>query len=520
MKNVKYDTKYIIKRILIGVGIAIILFNLKKCNVYALSSTYNIGAVTDDSAFRFSTSNLSSTNYLVNSYNVNDIEFNFYCSRNNIYTDVLFFIIEYNGKDYLYATYYKKNPDTDYNNISYYGINPSTSSLDYPPNLVAYNSDNSFFGNFASTTNVNMTQNYINSFTYRFYEIDLENVTRSSKTSSDKVLSYNILTNGNVIYTNYDKPLKVNDNILINPITDPLANYTKVDLTGYQAVLLVPKNYQTMLSDSSHTNESPPGTFRTYLDLEYYSQYCTRSSLINVENTQDIMLNNIGVGTGNIAETITGTCYEEPTQSIMSYEYDQYSGLKARGLLIYNAEQNWSGGLNPNEQESPFYGTSYVWYNPNLYNAYLVQSFESFSANIQYKDYSGEDKEVNVESLPTFNEAMENAIENVDSPTQLDTNKAKLTALFEFIKLPIVFIKRLSTNNCSPVILPLPHTGQNITLQCMSSSVYNRYLPPALTSVLSIIINGLLIYRCTLTNIDIFTNILDPVDNKLEAIDL
>lgn len=500
MKQTQRDIKYIIKRILIGVGIAIILFNLKKCNVYADTIYYSMDYV--GNAWSYSSSNISScTKGQKFTFDYNGTTYNICASNNYNYAYTHIFVFEYNGVPYIRLGSVNTNPTATKivipSNNSYFDLynnDTAVASIDinaYTP-MYFYNGT----GAYINITRIgNNSNNYDTYITNSYFKQHIEDFT--------------------FIYSDLDLPIYYNDT-LINP-TDPLSDYTQVDLTGYQAALLVPKNYQTMLSDSSHTNESPPGTFRTYLDLEYYSQECVRGTLINVENVQDIMLNNIGVGTGNIAESVTGTCYQEPTQTVMSYEFDQYSGLKARGLLVYNGSQDWQSGFGT---ETPFFGTSYVWYDPTMYNAYLVKSFDNFNQTISYKDYSGEDKEVTIESLPTFTESMENAIENVDSPTPTEVNKQKLQVIFEFLKSPFSFLNKLNTTSCTPIDLPFPRSNQNIHLECLSSSVYDRYLPTALKSIIIIIINGLLFYRCTLSNIDIFTDILDPEDNKLEAVQL
>lgn len=516
MKQTQRDIKYIIKRILIGVGIAIVLFNLKKCNVYAqsydlyLSSSNNANQIT-----MYSSPPSSSYNVLCETITGQEDIFNFYLNYSGYNCNNVVFK---DSSTNLYYFYIMISPTSyDMSSFSYisFGMprtnNLSNTLINFPTNAYIYDSSNNLILNTANSTT---SQLYPWSNRTRPYTLNPASSSVGLSTTSEMTT---LARNETLSYygSNFDIPLYFGTTQISS--VDPLANYTKVDLTGYQAVLLVPKNYQTMLSDSSHTNESPPGTFRTYLDLEYYSQECVRGTLINVENVQDIMLNNIGVGTGNIAESVTGTCYQEPTQTIMSYEFDQYSGLKARGLLIYNGSQDWQSGFGT---ETPFFGTSYVWYDPNMYNAYLVESFDNFNQTISYKDYSGEDQEVTIESLPTFTESMENAIDNVDSPTPTEVNKQKLQAIFQFLKSPFSFLNKLNTTSCTPIDLPFPRSNQNIHLECLSSSVYDRYLPTALKSVIIIIINGLLFYRCTLSNIDIFTDILDPEDNKLEAVQL
>lgn len=507
MKSVKNDTKYIIKRILIGVGIAIILFNLKKCNVYADSLEYrsfDLSANNITAIWNYSSNDISScsNNGLLRSFTYGNYKYNICYSPN--FSNRYLLAFEYNGGVYVL---YGSSNFTTYNNR--YNMVITSDNM----KILLNNGNNSMA--FGYLPKFNQDPNSL-------IRVDTDdNITSSnvSKLTSTDLYTNNNYENLHLIYSTDDLPVYINQDYEVPDVPDdPLSNLTQIDLTNHYGVLLVPKDYRTMLSDYSTTEEVAPGVFHTNLNLSYYSQYCTRGTLLNVENVQDILMNHTGVGSGSLATTINGTCPEQPTETTLSYQYDMYSGMTSKALFIYNNSLNWQEGFDNNAEG--YYGTSYVWYDSTLYNMYIVDSFENFNGTIQYIDYTGQQKEVTIESLPTMEQAIESALDALENEENIQPNTSKLQAIFTFIKTPFTFLSKLNTNSCKAILLPFPHSNQNITINCLSSSVYDRYLPQALKGILIIIINGLLFYRCTLSNIDIVTDILDPEDNKLEAIQL
>lgn len=555
MRQTKNDIKYIIKRILIGVGIALILFNLKKCNVYAdttekyvyftgrniyyvqnnsMDSTYLSGVgtlyfsnnklqynsyINENISYNFgreiSRNTTDNTVWVILRYYYNNIEYALISALNPngsfypglVNSDLKIMFSHYDGSIYRndrYYLYYVPKNVTEENISSYISNNPNTSFYSFYLFTTSLNSSN-----VCSTT----------SYCSNIKSFNFDNNTYYNVFSNPSYLPADTIDiNNAIILENTNNWYNLGDTTL-EPDNDPLTDYTKLDLTNHFGVLLVPKDYRIMLENYSLTEEVAPGVFNTTLNLSYYSQYCTRGTLLNVENVQDILLNYTGVGTGSLSTTINGTCPEEPTETTLSYRYDLYSGMTSKAIFIYNNMLNWDSGFNI-ESETPYYGTSFVWYDSSLYNYYIVDSFENFNTNIDYIDYKGEQKEITIDSLPTMEQAIESALENMENNENISLNSSKLQAIFTFIKAPFTFLNKLNTESCSPINFPFPRSNQSIHIECLSSSVYDRYLPNALKTIIIIIINGLLFYRCTLSNIDIITDLLDPEDNKLEAIQL
>ena len=85
----------------------------------------------------------------------------------------------------------------------------------------------------------------------------------------------------------------------------------------------------------------------------------------------------------------------------------------------------------------------------------------------------------------------------------------------DFVKFPFNFLKSFITGTCEPITLPLPYLG-NMQLPCMST-IYSQFIPISLINLLSIVINGLLFWRFTLSNIHSLQDVLQPEDTELEV---
>lgn len=87
-----------------------------------------------------------------------------------------------------------------------------------------------------------------------------------------------------------------------------------------------------------------------------------------------------------------------------------------------------------------------------------------------------------------------------------------------FITIPFNFLTSLTSSTCSPISITLPHSNETVTLPCMKSYLQEKV--PTLVNIIIIVVNGLLVYRITMRNIDTITDIIHPDDDKLEVVDL
>lgn len=512
MKQTQRDLKYIIKRILIGVGITIILFNLKKCNVYALTkievSSNNVSKITNTTGKK-----------KVGEYKDSLLDLEFYVDNNNSFNYYYPIIYKYrNQNDLIFAiSGIVSIEDLSLENISLGSIgitkdNSITSqySVQYPPNLYLYD-NNTLICNVGSTCNSSNNAPFT-SFNYMQYNFMVYNFTQDTVNSgmNSSIFGQYVYNNTNIDFYNsnvpFDLTMGTKDIDYTPPVQDPLANLTQVDLTNYGAVLLVPKSYETMLSDYSTTEQPAPGVFNTFLNLSFYTQYCTRQTLTNLTNTRDLIINNIGTSLGSLSASISGTCPTEPTETIMTYQYDMYSGMIPMGVLIYNNEVDDTPNSNG-------YGTSYVWYDSNVYDIYLIKDIDNFSADISFIDYDGTEKNLKVDEIPTFEEMAQYAIDN-----NVELNKSRLNSLFGNIKLPFGFLNRLNNTSCQALRFPFPNSNEIIIIPCMSQTYTN--VVGDLVPTIALIINALITYRCIINLILICQTMMDADDDKLEVLDL
>lgn len=239
MKESKREIKYIIRRILIGVGIAIILFNLKKCNVYALSveNFYypNSGKVPVHGTYSSSTLGFEYT-FNQNDYILGDLKVIFKIRNMSVFRPNKYVIFE-NTDGVVYLLPVDGSP-TNYNisvnDAGYYcqdtSQNNTCTNMTFTE-LVAIRPASADF----TFTNIGSVSSFTNSATGSVFAYDFGNpssVNFSFNKDIYRVIDTNI-PNLTIDNTNWDEYYD----------TDPLKNYTEVDITGYQAILIIPKNY-------------------------------------------------------------------------------------------------------------------------------------------------------------------------------------------------------------------------------------------------------------------------------------
>lgn len=540
MKNIQRDSKYIIKRILIGVGIAIVLFNLKKCNVYAdVVPDYYIRVNNGGLPFQFTTTS--------SNYNQNDDYSFFY--NNKIYhivfrndsplsnVNYIYMIQEYNNQAYLTMWYVPDN--YTWANNSYFSLSKdNNNNPQFPPNIKYVwgndiNNDTCFLNSCNSslyTTGFGIWDN-VNGFYYRIFKLDTNidtNTALQSFTYSDTTfvdMWKNHLQDMNII-SNSPLPIRYgfgnNATDIYSPNVNPLSNYTEVDITGKEAILIVPKSYLQLSNTDYYYNEN---TNELFIDLKYGYERCIRSTLVDITNvseffTVDSWLQGFTDNPYDTAEL----CGSEPTLTYSRYLYNSPE-MEAMGhpygymaLLLYNNSIDYSStGANwINNQHNP-YGANSVWVNTELYNYYLIDNLKNFNQTINYKDSSGDDQSTYIETLPTFEEQIESSLNQWDDNSS-SLNTSRIESLITFLKIPFTFIRSFNSDSCQPIILPLPKYG-NISVPCVKSLISEKLGNNFLT-ILQVVINGVLIYRITILNIECVRQMLDPVDDKLEVLEL
>lgn len=95
------------------------------------------------------------------------------------------------------------------------------------------------------------------------------------------------------------------------------------------------------------------------------------------------------------------------------------------------------------------------------------------------------------------------------------TENATLTSI---VRLPLQFLNSLSLDNCSPINLPLPKLG-NLEIPCAYELVL-KYFPSEFTTLLSVLINGIIAYRGAIVLFFLIEDLKNPQNTELEVFDL
>lgn len=550
MKTLRNDTRYIIKKVIIGVLIAIVLFNARKCGVYA-----------------------QTTDLFVSSVNRSPINAYMDTTNPSSYTGY------YNGSFTLYfGSSYDTGANLTFNNNNYYlktGFSSSTSSVQgttrsFNHTIIFKSSDyiDTYLILDIHENNSQMTQSvtsggYINidntgqglNFQfYRKYENDYYLNTTATYTTKILSSSSSLLatigsaaTNGsttskqtNIFYNtgySYTQPygsagvnhdvyclsgsynypfdftgflnlygfeyfysslevdVKLNETLLEPVPQFPPSGYSELSLKDYQGAVFVPKNYDDINCELTSSGLCET-FFEYYYDKEIKEAYFPLDNHFKITLNSDI-LNSSGEPTARVSE-------------FPIYQLDENENKIYNAFLIYNFTNDGTP-LDPNNYYA--YGSAKVWYDSTKWDYYLVEDFSTWSQHICF--YVGSTETcIDVSGLPTLREAIEEADQQalIDSFSPTSSN-----VILEFLKIPFTFLMGLSPDKCTSFDLPIPHIGTT-RINCLSDTFHevmgNSY------NIVAIIFNGFLLYSFTLMNIKTFKECSDANDDKLEVVEL
>ena len=91
------------------------------------------------------------------------------------------------------------------------------------------------------------------------------------------------------------------------------------------------------------------------------------------------------------------------------------------------------------------------------------------------------------------------------------------TGIQSIINAPLNFINSLS-NTCSPINVTIPYIDKSLQIPCIKQELNNHI--PLIVPVLSIAINGFIVYRILLDLVRIIKNSRNPDDDRIEVLDL
>ena len=91
------------------------------------------------------------------------------------------------------------------------------------------------------------------------------------------------------------------------------------------------------------------------------------------------------------------------------------------------------------------------------------------------------------------------------------------TGIQSIINAPLNFINSLS-NTCSPINVTIPYIDKPLQIPCIKQELNNHI--PLIVPILSIAINGFIVYRILLDLVRIIKNSRNPDDDRIEVLDL
>ena len=91
-------------------------------------------------------------------------------------------------------------------------------------------------------------------------------------------------------------------------------------------------------------------------------------------------------------------------------------------------------------------------------------------------------------------------------------------SLMNLVSLPLKFLGNLN-NSCTPIILNTGYLG-TINLPCLSSYLYNYSDFAGLFNIISLVLNGLIMYGCIKSIINCVSKLKNPDNDEVEVMDL
>lgn len=257
----------------------------------------------------------------------------------------------------------------------------------------------------------------------------------------------------------------------------------------------------------------PSGNFRISFDLVPYNFQPQQKLYVSIVVCSDYDFE------GGFGDTGISNINIINTNKSCKYPNSSYSKGRIKIInfnLVTNVGNEFSGGLSV--------------YSPAQFSITLI-SFNLSSSNF-----------VSINDLPTdidltdtntkidnTNNKLDNLNNNINDDN-VDSSQNDITNFFnqfssgddkglqDIINLPLQYVSNLSSA-CKPINLPLGQLGQT-TLPCMSTSVYNQPKVKSIIDTISVVINGLIMYKCISSLLLFIHDLRDPDKDNLEVMDL
>lgn len=523
------DIKYIIKKIIIGVGIALCIMILKPKIALAEPSSFGV-ALYGNNNFEYNSTWFKSFIFTLN------LDKDFTGDNENV--SINFYYRSKTNANYQKYIVFRNKNDNSYLVSIYYGssLEEVKLTLDDNNNYVWSNSANSTYSNYYLSTKGGLDgvhSQSIHTFTtnngYIFYG--------SSNFDSGYYSNLGININYEIIDTNITN-LTINDIPYNDYYSSIPSDYEKIDMFNKYAVLFYPKDYRnipvecTEYKDEVITDEQGNVTIiknqtclqEKYKMTFYYDGYFNTgyADLLNmkriVEPTEQLPF-----------PADDKDYYELPLylskdlfNGVITDEQGNVNVIQKSkgGVIFYNNNINQSTDKDGNV--TTYYDKGYIYYDSTLFNYIIIDDINSkINENISFIDSDGNTQNTIITQIPTKNETSSSDNDKIHGFFEniLNDTKKKLDGLFGFVKLPFDFLNSLINGTCQPLSAPLPHSDKNIVLPCLSGS-FSSWLGETPYNFLRFVINGLLVYRIIIALINFTQRNLDPSDMRLEVLDL
>lgn len=200
------------------------------------------------------------------------------------------------------------------------------------------------------------------------------------------------------------------------------------------------------------------------------------------------------------------------TNKVCKYPNSSYSKGRIKIInfnLVTTVGNEFSGGLSV--------------YSPSQFSITLISFNVSSSNFISINDLS-----TDIDMTDTNNK-LDNLNNNINDDN-VSSSQSDITNFFnqfssgddkglqDIINLPLQYVSNLSSA-CKPIKLPLGQLGET-TLPCLSTSVYNQPKVKSIIDIISVVINGLIMYKCLSSLLLFIHDLRDPNKDNLEVMDL
>lgn len=408
MKN---DIKYIIKRIIIGVGIAFGVMLVKSLPVFA-EETQNYYINYDEDFFKTSsyvfslkTSQANNTS-IVDSFTLYDkYKINLTMDNNFNYYGYYYLLYNETTNEY-YMQYFASKEKLDFNYT--YGLFYGYSSADKPYELyrgnfeIYYNSD---FKNIENSLNLD---NYTYETDYGNLGIDKlgKSLYRGYKfTNNDNNLTmdYNRIN----IYENEWKIISTNIKSNIYKQSDGKVSkfyeyrtiptgYEKIDMKDKYAVVFYPKDVRNLEKKCTKTEE----VYETDKEgnVSVVKKCVEESYLTTFWHNGNFNILNSDIQNMNYVEhPVTSNAMNELFEETLFFEVNEFKNA----IIFYNNAQNQNTDEEGNVTVIDYGGNGLIYYDPNLFNYFFIEKPDSeVNEDISFIDKDGNEQNVHVDTVP------------------------------------------------------------------------------------------------------------------------